>query len=321
VAAPSVVVPAVAAAEPVASAASVEATAPVLPAEIPQFFAPGAGGGLAYAPHLFGSADLRFADARSGVDTTRRVALLAPFGDGVVPVAWERAAPAGFAEESLAREPAPGAHFTALPPAAADAKSWTAWKRAFADHLARTQELTLWTAPGLKMVGEPGEDERAFRLRVQQALRERRDSAVGFVRTKFSGRHAAAQEKLRKAEQRIGEQTDQASRAKSDSLLSIGSAILSGFFGGTRSGNVTRGSSAAKTAGRARKEAKDVERAREDLEAARRKFAEVEEAAREAVRVEMEKVAALGERIEPLTLRPKRTHVAVRAVVLAWVPA
>ena len=303
------------------SASSGTAAAPVLPAEIPQFFAPGAGGGLVYAPHLFGSADLRFADARSGVDATRRVALLAPFGDGVVPVAWERAEPAGFAEESLAREPAPGASFAALPPAAADAKSWTAWKRAFADHLARTQEMTLWTAPGLKMVGEPGEDERAFRLRVQQALRERRDSAVGFVRTKFSGRHSAAQERVRKAEQRIGEQADQASRAKSDSLLSIGSAILSGFFGGTRSGNVARGGSAAKTAGRARKEAKDVERAREDLEAARRKLAEVEEAAREAVRVEMEKVAALGERIEPLTLRPKKTNVAVRAVVLAWVPA
>jgi hypothetical protein len=293
---------------------------PLLPPGIPQFFAPGAGAGLRYEPRVFGSADLRFADARTGVDLTRRVALVACFGSGAVPLAWDRAEPAGFAEESLAAAPVPGASFAALPPSAAEEKSWTAWKRAFAEHLSRSETLELWSAPGMKLVGEPGEDERAFRLRLQQALRERRDSAVDFLRRKFAGRLAAAEEKVRKAEQRIGEQRDQADRAKSDSLLSIGSAILSGFFGGGAAGKVARGAGAAKTAGRARKEAKDVERAREDLEAAKRKLAEVEEAAREAVRVEMEKVAALGERVERLILRPKKPQIAVRAVVLAWIP-
>lgn len=303
-----------------AAAPDGSSTAPVLPPSIPQFFAPGAGGGLRYRPQVFGSADLRFADARLGVDHARRVARIAAFGDGVVPFDWARAVPAGFAEETLAAEPAPGARFAPLPPAAAEEKSWTAWKRAFADHLARSETLALWSAPGLKMIGEPSEDERAFRLRVQQVLRERRDSAVDFVRRKFAGRLAAAEEKVRKAEQKVGEQQDQASRAKSDSVLSIGSALLSSFFGGGATGKVARGAGAAKSAGRARQQAKDVERAREDLEAARRRLAEIEQAAREAVRVELEKVAALGERIEPVTLRPKKSQVAVRAVVLAWVP-
>jgi hypothetical protein len=116
-------------------------------------------------------------------------------------------------------------------------------------------------------------------------------------------------------------QADQAGKAKSDTLLSIGSAILSGFFGGTRSGNVTRGTGAAKSAGRVAKEAKDVERAKEDLAAARAAYAELERQAQEAMRLEMEKVDALGHAIEPLLLRPKKSHVAVRAVVLAWVPS
>jgi hypothetical protein len=311
-------VPAPAAATPALGTNS--ATPPVLPPEIPQFFVAGAGGGLRYVPHVFGSATVRFADARSGVDLTRVVTQLAPFNDGVVPVKWELARNAGIAEDSLMHEPLPAATWSPLPPAAADKKSWPAWQKAFTDHLARTQELALWSAPGLKMVSEPGEDERAFRLRVQQSLRERRDLAADFLRRKFSGRLTVAQERVRKSEQRIGAQADQASKAKSDSLLSIGGAILAGFFGGTRSGNISRGTSAAKTAGRVTREAKDVERAKEDLTSAQAALAELARQAQDAMRAEMEKIDSMGKIVEPLVLRPKRTHVSVRAVVLAWVP-
>ncbi len=304
-----------------ADSPAVSGRPPLLPPEIPQFFAPAPGGSSRYLPHVFGSASIRFVDARSGVDTVRQVTQLVPFDGGMVPVRWENARDAGMSEDSLSREPVGAAEYAALPPAAAEKRSWPAWQKAFADHLARSQELALLHVPALKMVSEPGEDERSFRLRVQQSVRERRDLAADFLRRKFAGRMAVSAERVRKAEQRVGEQKDQAGRAQTDSLLSIGSALLSGFFGGTRAGNVSRGAGAAKGAGRARKEAKDVERARADLEAARAAHAELERQAQEAVRTEMEKIAALGETIVPLVLKPKKTQIAVRAVVLAWVPA
>lgn len=315
--APSVPLPAPA---PAARASREGTLRPQLPPEIPQFFAPAGGGDLRYQPQIFGSATVRFVDARSGVDSVRQVTQLVPFDEGVVPVKWERAREAGLAEDALQREPAGPASYAPLPAAAAEKKSWPAWQKAFADHLVRTQELALFVAPALKMVSEPGEDERTFRLRVQQSVRERRDLAADFLRKKFSGRLAVSAERLRKAEQRVGVQKDQSGTAQTNTLLSIGSALLSGFFGGTRSGNISRGGSAAKGAARARKEAKDVERARADLEAARESHASLERQAQEAVRAEMEKIAALGEVIEPLLLRPKKTQVAVRAVVLAWIP-
>jgi hypothetical protein len=235
-------------------------------------------------------------------------------------VKWESARDAGISEDSFSREPAGAARFAPLPSAAAEKKSWPAWQKAFTDHLVRSQELPLFAVPALKMVSEPGEDERSFRLRVQQSLRERRDLAADFLRKKFSVRLAVSAERVRKAEQRMGLQQDQSGRAKTDSLLSIGSVLLSGFFGGTRSGNISRGASAAKGAGRAQKAAKDVERARADLDAARQAHADLERQAQEAVRGEMEKIAALGEVVVPLVVRPKKAHVAVRAVVLAWIP-
>ncbi len=90
-----------------ASAPSGGSERPLLPPDVPQHFVPvrgtaPAGSTLLYRPMLFGSAQVRVADAKSKVDLSRDLAFLAPITGEAVPVSWEQAAPATITSSDLA---------------------------------------------------------------------------------------------------------------------------------------------------------------------------------------------------------------------------
>ena len=68
--------------------------------------------------------------------------------------------------------------FVELPGVATRARSYDAWRKDFASWLYRNQKLDLLRSPRLAAVSRPNESERDFRLRLQQAAREKRDEAV-----------------------------------------------------------------------------------------------------------------------------------------------
>lgn len=109
--------------------------------------------------------------------------------------------------------------------------------------------------------------------------------------------------------------------AKLSTALSFGSALLSAFLGKSKgSGNVGRATSAARGVGRSVKESSDVGRAEEDLRTASEQARELEEQlAADVARVSAEHDPT-GEGLAPRVLRPKKSGIGVRAVVLAWAP-
>src|SRR5439155_1477809 len=105
--------------------------------------------------------------------------LLAPLTDQIVAADWSQAAEVEFDEAALEREPqGAAASFAPLPSAANKPKSYDAWKRQFADALYRGRTLRLLKCGPLKQTSKPGESERDFRVRLQQAARELRDAQV-----------------------------------------------------------------------------------------------------------------------------------------------
>src|SRR5437868_6845094 len=81
-------------AKPAATMKIAAADRPVLPAEIPQYFAPVRGsvaGSVFYRPALLGSADLQYVDAKTNIDVNRSVTVTTPIGVGAVAVNWDAA--------------------------------------------------------------------------------------------------------------------------------------------------------------------------------------------------------------------------------------
>jgi hypothetical protein len=305
-------------------ASSASSARPVLPPEITQLFVPvrsnpTAGASLVYQPALLGCGKVYFTDTKTGVDQEEELCLLAPLTDQVVAADWPSAAEVNFDEAELERDPQPGALFASLPAAAGKAKSYDAWKKQFADSLFRGRSLQLLKCGELKMTSKPGESERDFRVRLAQVAREERDALKEKLRLRYAPKFNTLQERRRKAEQAVQREREQASASKWNTAISVGSTILGAFLG-RRGGTVGRATTAARGASRIYKESSDVARAGETVEAVDQQIAALQAQFDEEANAATAACDPQTMALEPVTLKPKKTNIAVRSLVLAWTP-
>ena len=123
-----------------------------------------------------------------------------PVTDAPVPVDWNAAAESAFGPSDLEREAAAGAAYDALPAAGSKAKSYDAWKKSFGAWVYGARKLELLRSSDPVLVSQPGEAEGQFRVRLQQAARESRDSAVERMRQQYAPKLATLQERLRRVQ-------------------------------------------------------------------------------------------------------------------------
>ena len=221
-AAPGCTLPRRSAAEPVAPAAVSRrrcrrpaAARPIVPPEIPQFFSPDAtGGAVPLTPVLYGAANVRFLDPKANVDVMKLVTWTTPIGDGAVAVDWDASAEVDIAPEMLERDAPDEATFAQVPAAALKSKNYDAWSKQFVTSITTKASLDVLRSPSTGEVSRPDESERDFRARLQQASRESRDRALETLRKKFAPRQAALDEKLRRAQQTVERESQQATGQK-----------------------------------------------------------------------------------------------------------
>jgi hypothetical protein len=310
------------AAPPVTADRRPTADRPVLPPEIPQYFAPARGADAPhYRPMLLGSAQIRYADTKTKVDLMDEVLLVTPIAEGPAPIDWTTSSGSPVALNAFGERPAEGATFAPLPSAAARAKSYDAWSKAFSAWLAGNRRLSLFYCDALKMTSQPGEDERAFRIRLQQVSRERRDAAVEQLRRKFAPKIASLQDRVRRAAQVTERQSGQVGQHAVQTGISMVATAVGALFGRkTISSTLGRATTAARGMGRTMREREDVARAKENESALQEQL----EASEHELAAEIENIhlalnpAALA--LEPVMLAPKKSHVTVRLVALAWIP-
>jgi hypothetical protein len=293
----------------------------VLPTGIDEFFLPGTAA-TSYEPVLYGSARVQYTDARRGIDITADVNAVTPITDSAVAVDWDGASPAGITPDALSKAPAnPAARFGVLPAAARNPKSYTRWANDFEQWIVRAQPLRLFSAPAYKLSSRPGETEAEFAARVQQTTRERRDAAVEKLRAKYASRVTRATEKLRRTEDSVAREEQQASQQKLQTAVSFGATLLGAVLGrkAVSMSTLGRATTAARGVSRSMKEAGDIAQAQE-----RKRDAEEE---LKAIEAELEREvqelqgAMPDAAIETTEINPKKAGVDVRLVALAWKPS
>ena len=301
----------------------------VMPPQVSQVFLPvrgvgSAGAALVYRPMLIGVAEVYFDDAKlAGAAHRQEVTRLLPLPDSAADVRWETAdAPTGLAQSDLEPEPRAGAGFETLPPSASQPKNYDAWKRALADALFRTERLDLFKSPAVGETSRPGESERDFRIRLQQAAREQRDAKVEQLRRKHDPKFAALRERHRRAQQAVDREAEQARHSKVQTAISVGSTVLGALFGRktVSAGNVGRAATAARGVGRSMKESQDVARAGETAAAVRQQIDDLEAQFQSDTQALEARFDPAAEVFETIGVRPKKSSVTVRLVALAWAP-
>lgn len=294
--------------------------APVLDPAIRQYFVPG---GDAYEPMVLGVARVSYSDAKLGLDDTREVAVLTPISDGPVAVDWEHAEPADFAVKHLRTAPeSEAATFADLPAPAAKPKSYATWEKDFSRWAAQSQSIELFKSPAAKMLSTPEESERDFRIRLGSHAREARDAALAKVRVKYASKVATLEDRIRRAEQAVQVQSEQASGAKVSAALSIGATIFGALLGrkAVSASTLGRATTAARGMGKVGRETQDVTRAADTVAALTERLSELQAEMQSDLQAVSAEWDLSAEELERVLVKPKRGGVSVQLVALAWVP-
>lgn len=341
-AAPATLTPAVsssplsdASAAPAAPAAPTTPAAPAAPAAVPPLLPqgirqaflplrirPDSSNRPVYRPMLLGQSQVLFKTDQTGGVQTRDVTTLAPVQEALVPVDWDQAETIDIPLSDLDQTPEAGLSFAPLPSAATKAASFTAWERDLKQWLYQTSELEILQCPVLKLKAAPGESERDFRIRLTLAAHEARDAAIDPLRQKYAAKISSLEEKIRKAEQAVDREQQQAHQQQMQTAISIGTTLLSAFMGKKKvsTSSLGRATTAARGASRALKEQGDISRSKESVEVYRQDLSDLQQAAES-------EIAKLAVRYDPDQLeitrtlvRPTKQNIQVQALVLAWAP-
>ena len=300
---------------------------PILPPEVPQYCVPlrGSkpdGSELVYVPMLLGTSQIRFSDAKSGVESAQDLTVLAPITDGPVAVDWDKALAAEIAVADLEREPSAKAQFLAVPASAGKARSYADWNKEFNGWLFRTQKIELLRSPSTKDVSKPGESERDFRVRLQQTGREQRDKAADALRQKYASKITTLQDRIRRAELAKEKQQAESRSSQMQAAISVGASILGAFMGRKTisASNIGRATTAIRSAGRVMKESTDVGAAEENVAALQQQLVDLEAQFKSESDALVAATDPLNEKLETISIKPTKANIAVKLVALAWMP-
>jgi len=278
---------------------------------------------LIYEPALIADYSLRFFDRKRGIDQQLEQLLLVPAADGLGGVDWQGGERLSFTIRELRTAPerlgtGQGPYFAPAPDSANSARELRSLAKDLSDWLYYNSRLTIKIHDELDLFQMPGEREREFTIRLQQAARERRDAEVDKLEGKLDRQIDRLQDKLRKEKRDlVAEETEHSAR-KQQEMIGIGESVL-GWVLGRRS---TRSLSTA--ANRRRMTAKagqNIEETRQQIDDLKEEIADLEQDLKEQIEDITVKWASLLDDLDTDDITPRRADVDVRDVLLAWLPS
>lgn len=316
------------AAEIKTSTSSSRNTRPLLPPNLVEHFLPARtpqpeAATLYYDPMLLAIGKTYYANAKIGIATDVSTLCLLEFSDTADGIHWDAPREISMSINELNKYPHDDeALFGELPAVASQQKNYLEWSKGFQQWLYRNQKLELLKSPSLQLVSAPGESEREFRIRMQQAAHEKRDVLVERVRQSYAPKIAKLEERIRKAAQAVEREKEQASQQKLQTAISFGATILSSLMGRKKVSSTTLGRAAttASRAGRIFKEGKDVDRAADNVQELERQMTDLQNRLTEETEQIRTAIDPLTEELETFVLTPKKMDISVSLVALAWVP-
>jgi hypothetical protein len=297
---------------------------PALSSAIKQLYIPvrGKTEGVSYQPLLYSNMNVRYADVKSKFEETENLSITAAVSDGVISVDWNEAERLDFNVKDLETKAEDGIGFVELPADLTDAKKFSEWEKDVVKWAYGNLSNSLFYNKKSDQYSKKGEEQRDFKLRIQQTSREARDEQIEALRKKYEIKINAAEEKVRKAEQAIEREKDQANSTKMQTAISFGATLLGAFTGGKVASrtNLGRASTAIRGVSRSMQQGGDVKRAEETLDAYKQIIDALEEELTTEIANLESKLISASDEIESIEIAPKKTDIDVKLVCLLWQP-
>jgi hypothetical protein len=275
---------------------------------------------LVYEPSLLALGRVRFTDRTRRIDEAQEVGFLMQSRALGAIIRWENGEPIAIDVNDLQNQPEPGAVFGPVPSQLNSAAEIKAAAKDFSDYLYREKALNLRYITELQLYAQPGESERDFAVRAQQAAREKRDAEVQKLRQKYETQFNRLQDRLAREQAELSDDQAQYDARKREELVSAGETVIGmlGIFGRRRT---STGLSRAATKRRL------TSSAQADIQESQAQIARLEkeiEDMRHDVELEAQAIgskwASVADKVETYPIRPARGAVQVDLAALAWAP-
>ncbi len=278
---------------------------------------------LVYEPALVAAASVRFVDRKRKIDEQTRKVLVTPAPEEGEPVDWELAESLPITLRDLDERPArvdanQGPFFAPIPGGVNTARELKSIERDLSDWLYYNSRITIKVHPDLDVFQRPGESERAFKIRLQQAARERRDEEVDKLEKKYDTRISRLETRLRKYRRELAQDEAEYEARKREEVLSLGESVASFFFGRRRTSALSSAARKRRMTSRAKQE---IEETKEEIAELEAEIAELEEELKEQADEITRKWAEALDVLETEEIGPRRSDVDIQVVAVGWLPS
>lgn len=278
---------------------------------------------LVYLPSVLGSASVMFADRKLQVNEQEDFLMaFQSFSASLSHIDWKNAERLFVSSEKFLTVPETfeiggSPVFATVPEQANNSKKLAALGTGLSEWLYYNARLNVAYHKELELFRLPGEDERNFKIRLQQAAREKRDAEIDEIEKKFKPRIDKLQERAQREERELAKDEAVQQSRKTQELVGIGETVL-GLFLGRKS---TRAISSAISNRRMTANAQaDVQESRETIQDIQAEIAECNAEMKQMA----EAISLKWERLEDGTgnqeIAPRRSDINVNYVALAWLP-
>lgn len=280
------------------------------------------GGEGVYIPVLYGLGETTYFDRSVKTEARREVIWSTPLREGPIPVDWSMTAGVTARPEDLVKDLPSGCRLSPIPADRVSKKTMKAWAKDLEDYIYRNDRFLLYENKKLSLVSDPEESLSDFQVRADLAFREERDRAVRALKASYEKKIRAAEAKVETARKRLEKEEDQAAKARSNTMISVGSAILDGLLGKKIFGKTTasKAATAARAAGRQREQASDIDRAQAGLTGREEDLTLLEEEMDRETQTLQEEWEAGGRELTTLALKPRKADIHLATFLLVWVP-
>ncbi|NTV99385.1 MAG: hypothetical protein HGA70_09500 [Chlorobiaceae bacterium] len=278
---------------------------------------------LIYEPSVLGAGSVMFSERKLQVNEQEDFFMLFhSFSDTLSKIDWKQAERVFLTREGFTSSPESSLKgsspvFASVPDQANNPRKLALFGTELADWLYYNSRRNVAFHKELGLFQLPGEDQRDFRIRLQQAARERRDAEIDELEKKFKPRIEKLRERAQKEERELEMDEMEHQSRKTQELVGIGETVL-GLFLGRKS---TRAISSAISNRRMTANAQaDIRESQETIQNIRVEI--------ESCNAEMKKLAdeisQKWERMEEGTgteeIAPRKSDVSINYVALAWLP-
>jgi hypothetical protein len=302
--------------------------APAIPGDVRQYFLrpaeeAQAAGKIVYEPSLFASAQVQLVNNKIGFTSTRILRHALELKANMTDAPWDQAAAISDTMESAGRQPVAGAAFLAVPTTMFQGSRLQRAQKGYIDFAQREAQLVLWKSSQFKVMSQPGESERDFRIRLQQSGRERRDFELNRLRQKYATKIDALKRRLMAAEQRLAREEESYGQQKVQTAISVGATLLGALMGrkAISSATLGRATTAARQASRISREQDDVQRAAEEKTAVEQQIKELEQ----QLSAEADQLAGAfdpqSEVLQQVVIRATKADILIQDFGILWIPS